>query len=73
VEEHLAKQNSSFNYTGHAFMIVLFLAIVLVYLKNNFLFESSGYPYILALGLPVIVLTVLASVFLYTTYISKLE
>jgi len=54
-------------------MIVLFVMIILIYLKNNFLYESNGYPYLLALGLPVIVLTVLAGVFLYKTYISKLE
>lgn len=54
-------------------MIVLFVTIILVYLKNNFLYESGGYPYILALGLPVIILTSLASVFIYKTYISKLE
>ena len=54
-------------------MIVLFIMIILVYLKNNFMFESNGFPYLIALGLPVIVLTVLGSIFLYKTYISKLE
>ena len=54
-------------------MIVLFVMIILVYLKNNLLYESNGYPYLLALGLPVIVLTILGSIFLYKTYISKLE
>jgi len=54
-------------------MIILFIMIILVYLKNNFMFESNGFPYLIALGLPVIVLTVLGSIFLYKTYISKLE
>lgn len=54
-------------------MIVLFVLIILVYLKNNFLYESNGFPYLLALALPVIILTVLGSIFVYKTYISKLE
>ena len=54
-------------------MIVLFIMIILVYLKNNLLYESNGYSYLLALGLPVFILTVLGSIFLYKTYISKLE
>jgi len=54
-------------------MIVLFVMIILVYLKNNFLYESNGFPFLLALALPVIILTVLGSIFVYKTYISKLE
>jgi len=54
-------------------MIVLFVMIILVYLKNNFLYESNGFPFLLALALPVIILTMLGSIFVYKTYISKLE
>ena len=44
----------------------------MVYLKDNLLFESNGYPYLLALGLPVAILAVLAGFILYNGYISKL-
>ena len=54
-------------------MIVLLIAIILVYVKNNILYESDGYSYVIALALPVIILTLLVDFFLYQTYISKLE
>ena len=72
VEAQIAESKSSTNWLGHCFMITLLITIIMVYLKDNLLFESNGYPYLLALGLPVAILAVLAGFILYNGYISKL-
>lgn len=53
-------------------MIVLLLLIVLVYLKNNLIFENDGFSYLIALALPFTILTILAGIFIYDKYVSKL-
>ena len=53
-------------------MFVLLLLIVLLYLKNNLVFENDGFSYLVALALPLTILTILAGVYIYDKYVSKL-
>lgn len=54
-------------------MVFLLLLIVLLYLKSSLMFENDGYSYLVALALPFTILTILAAIFVYDKYISKLQ
>lgn len=72
LENMIAKKKQGISLWGHVFMVVLLLTIASVYLKNNYLFTNESYSYLVALALPVAILTLLLGVIVYTKYLSKL-
>ena len=55
------------------FMVTLLLLIVLVYLKNNLVFENDSFSYLVALALPFTILVILAGIYVYDKFVSKLQ
>ena len=69
VEEYMAKQKQGISIWPHLFMVVLLLTIISVYLKNNFLYTNESYSYLIALALPLAILTILLCVIIYQKYL----
>lgn len=72
-EEMLAKKKEGISCWGHVFMIVLFLTIMTVYLKNSYLQSNESYSYMLALAVPVALLTIILGIIIYQRYLEKLQ
>ena len=73
VEEYIAKKKQGLSIWQHVFMVVLLLTIIMVYVKNNLLYTNEDYSYLLALALPIFVLTVIFGVIIYEKYLWKLS
>lgn len=57
----------------HSFMIVLFIFIILMFVKNNVLFTSSDFNYFFAFSVPAIALIILAGLIIHQNFISKIQ
>lgn len=73
LEEQLAKKRARSNALSHVFMVVLLVFIILIHIKNNMLYDNSGFSYLVALALPISLLAILGGVILYSKYLSKLQ
>ena len=73
LEERLANQKAKANVVGHMFMVVLLLLVVLLYLKNNLVFENDSFSYLVAFALPFTILVILAGIYVYDKFVSKLQ
>ena len=57
---------------NHLFMFVLLVIIVSLYIKNNYMYQSKVFSYLIALSVPLIVEVLILTVLLYFNYIIKL-
>ena len=58
---------------GHMFMAALLALILAIFIKANYLYTDDSYNYLIALALPITILTVLFWAILYQRYLLKLQ
>lgn len=73
MEDLLNRKSQPFNFLGHAFMVLLLVILVSLYLKTNIFWKEDQFTYLYALALPFAALQLVGGLFLFQRYVSKLQ
>lgn len=72
LEDAQPSRRSRFEFLSHSFMFFLLVLIVTLYVKNNYVYRSKEFSYIIALTLPLIALILTLTGIIYFNFIIKL-